>query len=126
MGTLLYPLVRISTPLGTSLLLFQDLDVLGAAADMNVVDSAMRYPHADWGREQQADPTCQVAIRCIISGRPPDLLPDFLSLLPLHQRPSFSEIQEFAGKGELYTTEARVVMLVRKPTPRAEPLNIYT
>ena len=46
---------------------------------------------------------------------------DFLSCFPSHQRTSFSEIQELAGKGRLHTTDDGTVLLVRKPTPQPPP-----
>ena len=36
---------------------------------------------------------------------------------PSHQRPSFLQIQELAGKGRLHTNDDGIVLLVRNPTP---------
>ena len=51
------------------------------------------------------------------SARPPDLL----SCYPSHQRPSFSGIQELAGRGRSHTTDGDIVLLVRNPTPPPTP-----
>ena len=80
--------------------------------------SAAHYLHADWVREQQAESACHAAMRYIAYGLPPALLDDLLSCFPSHQRHSFSEIQELAGKGRLYTTDDGTVLLVRQPTPQ--------
>ena len=95
-----------------------ELDALGAAAELQFRDSAGRYSHADWAREQQAEPACHAVMRYVARGRPPFLPADFLSCFPLHQCPSFSEIQELAGKGQLHTTDDGIVLLLRKPTPQ--------
>ena len=39
------------------------LDALGAAAESQFGDSAARYSHADWAREQQVEPACHAAMR---------------------------------------------------------------
>ena len=89
------------------------LDALGASAELQFGESVARYSHADWAREQQAESAYHAAMRYIILGRPPALRTDFLSCFPSHQRPSFSEIQDFAGKGRLHTTGDGPIMLVR-------------
>ena len=40
----------------------------------------------------------------------------FFSCFPSHQRPSFSEIHELAGKGRLHTTDDGIVLFVRQLT----------
>ena len=60
-------------------------------------------------------------MRYIALGRPPALPDDFLSCSPSHQRPSFSEIQDFASKDLLHTTDDGTVLLVRQPTPQPAP-----
>ena len=80
-----------------------------------------RYSHADWGQEQQAEPTCHAAMREITIGRPPALPPDFLSCYPSRQRPSLSGIKELAGKGRLHTTDDDIVLLFLNPTPPPSP-----
>ena len=45
------------------------------------------------------------------------LPPDLLSCYPSHERPSLSDIQELAGKGQLHTTDDDFVLLVRNRTP---------
>ena len=95
---------------------------------MQFADSVARYSHADWMREQQAEPTCHAAMRYITLGRPPTLPADFLSCYPTHKRPAFSDIQDLAGKGRLHTTDDDFVLLVRNPTPppprSAEPSSV--
>ena len=54
----------------------------------------------------------------IALGRPPAPPDDVLSCFPLHHRPSFLEIQELAGKGQLHTTDDGTLLLVRQPTPQ--------
>ena len=93
------------------------LDAAGNAAESQFDDSVARYSHADWMREQQAEPTCHAAIRYINIGRPSALPVDFLSCYPSHKRPSFSDIRELAGKGRLQTTDDDFFLLVRNPTP---------
>ena len=94
-----------------------DLDVLGATAEFQLGDSAGRYSNADWAREQQVEPACHAAMRYIVRDRPQSLPADFSSCFPLHQRSSFSEIQELAGKDQLHTTDDGIVLLVLKPIP---------
>ena len=77
----------------------------------------MRYPHADWAREQQAEPTCHAAMRYIVLGQPPALPADFMSRVPSHQRPSLSEIQELTSRDRLHITDDDIVLLVRQLTP---------
>lgn len=103
-----------SPPPGTPSATTADLDALGAAADLQLLgDSAARYPHADWEREQKAEPTYQATMRYIILGRPLALPADFLSCFPSHhQRPSFWEIQELASKGRLHAIDDGIVQLV--------------
>ena len=95
-----------------------DLDALGAAAELQFGDSAARYSHADLAREQQAEPAYHAASRYIALGQPPFLAADFSSCCRSHQRPSFSEIRELAGKGRPHTTDDGVVLLVHQPPPQ--------
>ena len=88
------------------------------AAELQFGDSAARYSHADWAREQQAELPCHDAMRYIVLGRPPSLPADFLSCFPSHQRPSFSEIQELTGRSRLHINDDGIVVLVRQPTPQ--------
>ena len=115
------PLLRLSSSPDVPSATKTDLDPLGAAAESQFGDSAARYSHADWAREQQAERACHAAMRYIALGRPPSLPDEFLSSFPSHQRPSFSEIQELAGKGRLHTTDDGTVLLVRQPTPQPAP-----
>ena len=84
---------------------------------LKFADSVARYSHADWEREQQAEPTCHAAMRYITIGRPSALPADCLSCYPSHKRPSLSDIHELAGKGRLHTTDDNIVLLDRNPTP---------
>ena len=84
---------------------------------MQFTDFVVRYSHTDWEREQQTEPTCHAAMRYITIGRPPVPLPDFLSRYISHQRPSFSNILELAGKGRVLKTADDIVILVRTPMP---------
>ena len=52
-----------------------------------------------------AEPTYQDTVRYITLGRPLVLPADFLSCLPSHQRPSFSEFQDLTSIGRLHTTD---------------------
>ena len=72
-------------------------------------------------REQQTEPAYHAAMRYIVLGRPPSLPANFLSCFPSHQRPSFSDIQELAGKARLHTTDDGIdrssVNQLRNPRP---------
>ena len=57
-------------------------------------------------------------MRDIVLGRSPALPANCLSCFPSHQRPSFAEIQEPAGKDRLHTTDDGIVLLVRQTTPQ--------
>ena len=111
------PLVRLTPPPGDTPTAPTKLDALGDAAEGQFADSVARYSHADWEREQQAEPTCHAAMRYITIGRPSALPPDFLPGYPSHKCPSLSDIQELAGKGRLQTTDDDIVLLVCNPTP---------
>ena len=74
--------------LATHRLHLQKLDALGDAAELQFADSVARYSHADWEREQQAEPACHAAMCYITIGRPPALPADFLSCYPSHKLPS--------------------------------------
>ena len=89
-----------------------------ATAELQFGDSATRYSYADWERKQQAEPTCHVAMRYIVLGRPLSLPSGLLSCFPSYQRPSFSEILELADKGRLHPTDDGIVLLVRQPAPQ--------
>ena len=106
------PLLTDAPPVTTA-----DLDALGAATEFQFGDSAAGYSHAEWAREQQTEPVCNAAMRYIALGRPERFPANFLSCLPSHQRPPFSEVQELANKGRLNTTDAGIVLLARKPSP---------
>ena len=88
------PVVRLSPSPDVPSATTADLDALGTCAESHFGDFAARYSHADWAREQQAEPARHAAMRYIAFGRPPALPDEFFSCFPSHQRPSFSEIQE--------------------------------
>lgn len=60
-------------------------------------------------------------MRHIVLGGPAALPTDVLSCFPSRQRPSFSEIQELAGNGQLHTTDDVIVLLVHMLTPPPPP-----
>ena len=60
------------------------LGAADAADEIQFRDSAARYSHADWAREEQAEPACHAATRYIVLGRPPALPTDVLSCFPSH------------------------------------------
>ena len=71
------PFFRLMPPLGDTPLSPAKLDALGDAAKLQFADSVARYSHADWERQQQAEPTCHAAMCYITIGRPSALLADF-------------------------------------------------
>ena len=115
------PLLRLPPSADVPSATTADVDALGAAAESHFGDSTARYSHAVWASEQQAEPACHAAMRYIALGRLPPLRDDFLSCFPSHQRPSFSEIQNLAGKGRLHTTDDGIVLPFRQPTPHPPP-----
>ena len=74
MGT---PLLRLTPPPGETPATLTRSDALGNAAELRFANSVSRYSHADWKRQQHAEPTCHATIRYISIGRP-----NFLSVLP--------------------------------------------
>ena len=113
MGT---PLLRHTSPPGDTPATPTRSDALDDAAELRFADSAARYSHADWKREQHADPTRNATIRYISIGRPSALPPDVLTCYPSPKRPSLSDIQELASEGRLHTTDDDIVLLVPNPT----------
>ena len=81
------PLFRLTPPLGDTPPATGELDALGDAAKLQCADSVARYSHADWERQQQAEPTCHAAKRYITIGRPSAPTADFLSCYPSHNQP---------------------------------------
>ena len=58
-------------------------EALGDAAELRfLADFIARYSHADWKREQHAEPTCHTMMRYISIGRPSVLPPNFLAGSP--------------------------------------------
>ena len=111
------PLLRNPPPTDALPVTTTDLDALGAAADVKSGDSAARYSHADWAREQHSEPACNAATRYIPLGRPEVFPADVLSRFPSHQRPPFSEVQELVKKGRLHTTDAGIILPALQPSP---------
>ena len=64
------PILQLTHPSGDTPTAPTTLDALGDAAELQFVDSVARYSHADWEREQQAEPTCHATMRYITIGRP--------------------------------------------------------
>ena len=85
-------LFRLTHPPGDTPTAPTKLDALGDAAELQFDVSVARYSHADWEREQQAEPTCHAAMRYITTGRQSAVPADFLSWYPSNQRPSLSDI----------------------------------
>ena len=113
MGT---PLLRLPRSPGDTPTAHTRSYALDDAAELRFADSVARYLHADWKREQHAEPTCHATIHYISIGRPSALPPNFLACYPSRKRPSLSGIQELAGKDRLHTTDDDIVLPVRNPT----------
>ena len=64
------PLLGLPPPTGAPPVATTDVDTLRAAAEFQFGGSGARYSHADWARKQQAEPSCNAAMRCIALGRP--------------------------------------------------------
>ena len=64
-----------------------DMNALGAAVDLQFGDSVARYPHADWARQQQAEPACHASMRYIALGRPPSPPDNFFCVFPFAPAP---------------------------------------
>ena len=84
------PRLRLSHPTGVSPVTTTDLDALGAAAKFQFGDSAARYSHPDWGREQQAEPARNAAMRYIAVGRREALPAEFFVVFRFSPATSFS------------------------------------
>ena len=57
------PLLRLLPPRGVPSVTTADLGAPGPSAELQFGDSAMRYSHADWAREQRTEPACRAAMR---------------------------------------------------------------
>ena len=84
--------------------------------NLRFTDSVERYLHADWKREQRAQPMCDATMRYVSIGRPSVLPPDGLACYHSPKRPSLSGIKDLAVKGRLHTTDDHIVLLARSPT----------
>ena len=118
MGT---PIVRLSASPDVPSATTDDLDALGAAAESQFGDSAVRYSHADWAKEQQAEPAYHAAVRYIALGRPPTLPDDFLSVFPFAPAPLLLGDPGACWQRPLHTTDDGTILLVRQPTPQPPP-----
>ena len=116
------PLLRLSPPLGVPSATTADLDALGTAAELKFGDSAARSSHADWVREQQAEPAYHATMRYIVlAGRRP-YHPTFHRVFPSHLRRSFLEIQNLLEKaGYAPPTTAADFFVVFSLRPSAVP-----
>ena len=84
------PLLRLTPPLGDTPPAPAKLDALDDTAKLQFADPVARYSHADWERQQQAEPTCHAARRYITIGRPSALPADVLSCYPSHNQPPYT------------------------------------
>ena len=86
-------------------------------------DPPARYSYTDWEREQRAEPMRDYAvIQYILLGRPSALATEASARFPSHQLPSFSGIQELAGKVRPHAAIIEDnILLVRNPTPAPTP-----
>ena len=110
------PRLRLTPPPGDTPATLTWSNALGDAAELRFGDSTAHFSHADWKREQHAEPTCHATIGYISIDRPSALPPDLLACYPSPKRPSLSDIQELGGKGRLQSTDDDMVLLVHNPT----------
>ena len=110
-----------SVPPGFPSATIADLDALGGAAELQFGDSTARYSHADWAREQQAEPACYADMRYTVLGRPPALLADVLCSFP--PLPLLVRDSEALGIGRLHTTDDGIVLLIPQMPPLS-PLDL--
>ena len=87
------------------------------ASELEFREAVERYSHADWAREQRAEPACDAAIHYLLLGSPAAFPDDFLSHIPSHKRPPLSEIRSLADKERLHRDDDGTLLLVRKSTP---------
>ena len=90
------------------------LDALGAAAESQFGESTTRYSHADWAREQQAEPACHAVMWYIALSRPPALPDDVLSCFPSRRAPPSRTSRSLLAKA----TDDGTVLLFRQTTPQ--------
>ena len=126
---------RASTPAALS-------DMQSTAA-VEFIESAERYTHSDWAREERSGSVCDAAIRNLLLGIPLVLPNDSLLQLESCTRPPLSEARYLPNEGRLYTDDDNILLLARKITPPAlacsdepggraarlfddEPMRIYT
>ena len=87
------PLLRLTPPLGDTLPVPAKLD----DADKLQFADSVAYSHADWQRQQQAEPTCHAARRYITIGRPSALTAGFKSCYPSHNQPPLPPDADWRG-----------------------------
>lgn len=92
-------------------------DIASSRAELDVLQSVASYSLSDWAGEQRSEPVCDVAVRYLQLDKPSVLPPGFRDHVPLHRRPSLSDICELAVKGRLHVDDDGGILLVRKPTP---------
>ena len=71
------PILRLTPSPGDTPTAHTRSDALGDAVQLRFAGSVARYSHADWKREQNAEPTCHATIRYLSIGRPLALPPTF-------------------------------------------------
>ena len=76
MGT---PLLRLAPSPSDTPTAHTRSDALDDAVELRFADSVVRYSHADWKREQHAEPTCHTMMRYVFTGRPSVLPPYVLA-----------------------------------------------
>ena len=91
------PFLRLTPTLGDTPPAPAKLDALGDATKLQFADSVARYSHAEWERQQQAEPTCHTAMRYITIGRPSALPADFLSYYLSHNQPPLPPDADWCG-----------------------------
>ena len=93
-GTLM---LRLTPPRGDTPPAPAKLEALGDVAKLHFDYAVARYSHADWDREQQAEPTCHAEMGYITIGRPSSLPADFLSRHPSHNQPPLPPDANWCG-----------------------------
>ena len=91
------PVPRLTPHLGDTPPKPANLDALGDAVKLQFADSVARYSHADWERQQQAEPTFHTVMRLITIGQPSALPDDLLSCYPSHNQPPLPPDADWCG-----------------------------
>ena len=98
------------------------LDALVDAAELQFADSVARYSHADWEREQQAEPACHAAMRYITIGRPPALPPHFCRATPRTSVPPFWTSRNWLAKDDYTRPTSSYSSVIRRHRHRPTSL----